>query len=209
MREPRVNPLSRQCRDRAEMSGIFLAFYPNAGLCRRRRFSLVHNKQIWGKAHGARTITTMAGYRQQRMAARGCNLRRPAKYSRADGSLWRHRQEEMGDQLRLPGDLRIRVGPGRLGPVRLQHGLRGAMVPIPRQAGVGDSGQFYNRSSDRPGCGIGYAAADLSDGDTDLLPVRVRSHHRDHPRRLRAWPHELYGLDDLLPGVDDVRLYGR
>src|SRR3984893_7577752 len=49
MREPRGKPLSRQCRDRAEMSGIFLAFYPNAGLCRRRRSSLVHNKQIGGR----------------------------------------------------------------------------------------------------------------------------------------------------------------
>ena len=143
------------------------------------------------------------------MAARGCNFRRPAKHSRADGSLRRHRQEEMGDQLRLHGDLRVRLGFGRLDPVRLQHGVRGAMVPIPRQAGLGDIGRLYHRPGNRSGGGSGHAGAHLSDGDADLLPVRVRRHHRHHPRRFRAWSHELHGVDDLLPGVDDAGLYGR
>ena len=53
---------------------------------------------------------------------------RPAKHSRADGSLRRHRQEEVGDQLRLHGVLRLRFGPRRLGPVRLQYGVRAQMV---------------------------------------------------------------------------------
>src|SRR6202790_819586 len=63
----------------------------------------------------------------------------------------------MGDQLRLHGDLRFRLGLGRLGSLRLQHGVRRAMVSIHRQAGLGDIGNIYHRTSDRAGCGIGHA----------------------------------------------------
>jgi ammonium transporter, Amt family len=64
------------------------------------------------------------------LAARCCYLRRTAKYSRADDSLWGHRQEEMGHQLRLHVALRFRVGPGRLDSVRLQHGVRPQWFPF-------------------------------------------------------------------------------
>src|ERR1019366_10677785 len=90
--------------------------------------------------------------------------------SRADSSLWRHRQEEMGDQLRLHGDLRVRFGLSRLGPFRLQYGVRAAMVSIPRHAGLGDLGLLYHRSGNGSGRSSGHAGAHLSNGDTDLLP---------------------------------------
>src|ERR1700740_109266 len=55
---------------------------------------------FWGKEHGTRTITTMARQRKQRLAAGGGDVRRIAKHSRTNGSLWRYRQEERGDPLR-------------------------------------------------------------------------------------------------------------
>ena len=67
----------------------------------------------------------------------------------------------------------------------------------------------FTRPSDNSGSSIRHAAYRLPDGDTDVLPVRVRGDHRDHSRRVGARPHELYGLDDLLPGVDDAGLHGR
>ena len=149
----------------------------------------------------------MARYGRQCLAVGGRDFCRPAKHSRADGSLWRHRQEEMGDQLRLHVDLRFRLGPGRLGSVRLQHGVRASMVPVPRQAEPGDVGRVHHRPGDNSGRSRGHAAARLPDGDPHLLPVRVRCHHRHHPRRLGARPHELQGVGDLLPGVDDPGLY--
>ena len=115
----------------------------------------------------------------------------------------------MGDQLRLHVDLRFRVRLGRLDSVRLQHGVRRAMVSIPRQAGTCDIGFIYHRPGNYSGGGCGHAGPHLSDGDADFLPVRVRRHHRYHPRGLRAWSHELHGMDDLLSGVDDAGLYRR
>ena len=44
----------------------------------------------------------------------------------------------MGDQLGLHVRVRLRLGLGRLDFVRLQHGIWGAMVSVPRQTGVGD-----------------------------------------------------------------------
>ena len=151
----------------------------------------------------------MAGYRRQCLAARGCNIRRPAKHSRTDGPLRRHRQEEMGDQLRLHVDLRLCFGPRRLGSLRLQYGVRAAMVSVPWHAEPGDVGPLHDGTGDNSGGGVRHAAARLSDGDAHLLPVRVRRHHRHHSCRLCSWPHELLGLDDLLPGMDDAGLYGR
>ena len=116
----------------------------------------------------------------------------------------------MGDQLRLHVDLRLRLGPRRLGPVRLQHGVRAAMVSV---LGHAKSRRhrplFTTGQATIPAAASRHAAARLSDGDADLLPVRVRRHHRHHPGRLGARPHELHRLDDLLPGVDDPGLYGR
>src|ERR1700722_18145430 len=109
---------------------------------------------FWGKEHGTRTITTMARQRKQRLAAGGGDVRRIAKHSRTNGSLWRHRQEEMGDQLRLHGNLRIRLRLGRLGSVRLQHGVRTAVVSIPRHAGPGDIGYLHHRASYHSGGGV-------------------------------------------------------
>ena len=141
------------------------------------------------------------------MAVGGSNLRRLAEHSRTYDSLRRHRQKEMGDQFRLYVDLRICVGPRRLGPVRLQHGVRTAMVPIPGHAEFGNIGGIHDRPSNDPGGRIGHAGAHLPDGDADLLPIRVRGHHCHHPCRLRARPHELHRVDDLLPGVDDAGLH--
>ena len=127
-----------------------------------------------------------------------------------DGSLWRHRQEEMGDQFRIHVAVRLRLGAGRLDPVRLQHGVRAAMVSVPRQARCwrprprSPLGQ-----ATIPAAASGMPATDLPDGDAGVLPVRVRRDHRDHPCRLGARAHEFQGLGDLLPGVDDTGLYGR
>ena len=74
---------------------------------------------------------------------------------------------------------------------------------------LGDVGAIHDRPSDHSGGRIRHAAARLPDGDAHLLPVRVRRHHRHHPRRLGSRPHELHRVDDLLPGVDDAGLYGR
>ncbi len=120
-----------------------------------------------------------------------------------------YRQEEMGDQFCLHVLLRLRLGLGRVDLVRLQHGVRRTVVSIPRQAGAGDLGEFHLGPGDRTGRGRRHAGTDLPDGHPDVLPVRVRRDHRDHPRRLGARPHELHGLGDLLPGVDDPGLHGR
>src|SRR5262249_31793974 len=74
-----------------------------------------------GETYGTRSITTMARHWKQRLAARCCDLRRPAKHSWTDDPLRGHRQEEMGNQLRLHGDVCLRVGARRLGPLRLQN----------------------------------------------------------------------------------------
>jgi len=141
--------------NKPETSGIFLAFFLRL-VCATGARTELRSKQL-GNAHGTYTITTMAGYWKQRVAACGCDVRRPAKHSGADGSLWRHRQEEMGDQLRLHVDVRFRVRVGRLDPIRLQHGVRRAMVPIPRQARTCDVGFIYHRPGDYSGCSCRHA----------------------------------------------------
>ena len=70
-----------------------------------------------------------------------------------------------------------------------------------------DLGRVYHRSSHSSGSGIGHAPAGLPDGDAGLLPVRVRGDHRHHSCRFSARSHELHGVDDLLPGVDDAGLH--
>src|SRR5580693_3656658 len=141
----------------------------------------VYKGALWGKSDGSRVSThtsgKVAGYRRQCLAAGSGDIRRAAKYSRADGTLRRHRQEEVGDQLRLHVDVRLRVGPRGVDPVRLQHGVRTEMVSIPGHAGFGDLGRFYAGSGNDSRSGLRYAAAGLSDGDAGLLPVRIRRHH--------------------------------
>ncbi len=72
----------------------------------------------------------------------------------------------------------------------------------------GLSAAFSLGSGDHSGSGVGHARHGLPDGDPDVLPVRVRRDHGDHPGRLGARTHELPGLGDFLPGMDDLRLYG-
>src|ERR1700733_9824675 len=89
-------------------------------------FLSIRDWAFWGKSDGSRvstcSVTAVAGHWGQRLAVGGGNVRRPAKHSGTDGSLRRHRQEEVGDQLRLHVDIRVCFGPRRVGPVRLQHG---------------------------------------------------------------------------------------
>ena len=61
----------------------------------------------------------------------------------------------------------------RPGPVRLQHGVWRAMVSVPGQAGPGDVGDLHHRPGDDFSRRLRHAAARLSDGDDDVLPVRV------------------------------------
>src|SRR5487761_1614035 len=56
---------------------------------------------------------------------------------------------------------------------------------------------------------LGHAAIGLPDGDDDVLPVRLRRDHRDHPRRVADRADELQGVDHLRSVVDDLRLHGR
>ena len=155
----------------------------------------------------ARTLTEMARYRRQCLAIGSRNLRRAAKHTGPYGSLWRGRQEEVGDQLGLHVDLRICVGARRLGPVRLQYGVRTAMVPLHRDADARAGGRVQHRPGDHPRRRLGHAGDGVSDGNAGLLPVRVRGDHGDHPCGLRAGAHELQGVGDLLPGMDDAVLH--
>src|SRR6516165_2472731 len=146
------------------------------------------------------------------MAAGGGDLRCPAKRSWPDRPLWRHRQKEMGDQFGLHGDVRVRVGFGRLGPIRLQHGLWAGMVvdrwtKFSRHTWFSDISGIHAWPNYHTGSRFGHAATGVPDGDADVLPIRVRRDHRHHPWRFAARPHELHGLDDLLPGMDDAGLY--
>ena len=144
------------------------------------------NSDKRGKIHGTGTITSMARYRGQCMAIGGRDFRRPAKHSRVGGSLRRRRQEEMGDQLRLHVNLRLCLGLGRLDSIRLQHGFRPAMVPVPRHAWPGGFGRVHHRSGDNSRGSLGHAAPRLPDGDPGVLPIRVRRDHGDHPRPARC-----------------------
>ena len=107
-------------------------------------------------------VTEMARYRRQCLAIGSRNVRRAAKHSRPYGSLWRRRQEEVGDQLGIHVDLRIRLGARRLGPVRLQHGIRTAMVPVPRHADARAVGRVQYRPGDHPRRRVGHAAQSRS-----------------------------------------------
>src|SRR6202051_3246609 len=49
----------------------------------------------------------------------------------------------------------------------------------------------------------------VPDGRAGLLPVCVRSEHRHHSCRFSAGSHELHGVDDLLPDMDDTGLHRR
>ena len=82
-------------------------------------------------------------------------------------------------------------------------------LPFLGHAESRDIGRLHDRSGDHSRGGVRHAAARLSDGDAHLLPVRVRRDHRHHPGGLGSRPDELHRLDDLLPGVDDARLYCR
>ncbi len=141
------------------------------------------------------------------MADGCCDFRRPTKHSRPDGSLRRHRQKEVGDQLRFYVDVRFCVGSRRLGSLRLQHGVRATVVSVPRQAWIGGIGRVYVRPSDSSGSGSGHARPRLSDGDADVLPIRVCGDHGYHLGRIGLGPHEFHGLDDLLPDLDDAGLH--
>ncbi len=141
------------------------------------------------------------------MAIGSRNVRRAAEHPGPYGSLWRRRQEEVGDQLGLHVDLRVRVGPRGLGAVRLQHGVRTAMVPIPWDADACAVGRIQYRPGNDSRRRVGHAGNCLPDGNAGLLPVCVRGDHGDHPRGLGARTHELQGMGDLLPGVDDRGLY--
>ena len=81
--------------------------------------------------------------------------------------------------------------------------------PFLGMPGLATSAAFTTGQATIPGRRSRHAAARLPDGDAGLLPVRVRRHHGDHSGRLGARPHELHGLDDLLPGVDDPGLHRR
>ena len=102
----------------------------------------------------------------------------------------------------------------RLGSVRLQHGVRRSMAVVHAgqtflgTPGMATSAAFHIRPSDNSGRRSGYAADGLPDVDADVLPVRVRRDHGHHSCRIGSGPHELHGVDDLLPGVDDAGLHG-
>src|ERR1700730_12576732 len=103
----------------------------------------------------------MARFRKQRMAVSGCEFRRPAKYSRLSGSLRLVFLAKMGDQFCLHVPLRLRLGVGRVDSIRLQHGIRGTMVSIPWQTGVGHLGEFHLGPSDYTGGGRRHAGTDF------------------------------------------------
>ena len=71
--------------------------------------------------------------------------------------------------------------------LRLQHGVRATMVSVYRHAWFGDIGRVHLRASDYPGRGSGHARRGLSDGDADLLPIRVRGDHGHHSWRFGSW----------------------
>ena len=81
------------------------------------------------------------------------------------------------------------------------------MVSVPRQAWISGIGRVFFRPSDSSGSGGGHARPRLSDGDADVLPVRVHGDHGDHLGRIGLGPHEFHGLDDLLPDLDDAGLH--
>ena len=85
-----------------------------------------------------------------------------------------------------------------------RNGFRSSDTPSLATLAVFTTGQ-----ATIPAAASGMPPLAFPDGDPHLLPVRVRRHHRHHPGRLGSRPHELHGMDDLLPGVDDARLYGR
>src|ERR1700730_15028686 len=122
------------------------------------------------------------------MAVSGCDFRRSAKHSWIGGSLRRVCQAEMGDQFCLYVLLRLRLGVGRVGSIRLQYGVRRAVVSVPRQTGVGDLRLIHNGPGGDSGSGGRHAGTDLPDGYPDILPVRVRCDHGDHSRGLSARP---------------------
>src|SRR5215469_13597044 len=84
-----------------------LRFWGAAQCGRRTDWALVNIMKL-GNANGTRTITTMARQWKQCLAARRSNVRRPAEHTGAEYSLRRHRQKEMGDQLRLHGNVCLR-----------------------------------------------------------------------------------------------------
>src|SRR6202048_287090 len=224
MREPRGKPLSRQCRDRAEMSGIFLAFYPNAGLCRRRRSRLVHNKQIGGRlmalVPSPQWLDT-GNNAWQLAAATFVGLQSIPGLTVLYGGIVKKKWAINSAFMAIYAfasvlvvwilfDYNMAFGP-QLFPFLGTPGLATSAAFTTGQASVpaAAAGSLHPRPAKRPGARRRHAGADLPDGDADLLPVRVRRHHRYHPRRFGARPHELHRVDDLLPGVDDAGLYGR
>ena len=128
----------------------------------------------------------------------------PAKHSRPDSPLRRRRQEEVGDQLGFHVDLCVRLGLVVWVLFDYNMAFGPQWFPFLGMPVSGFGGGIQSRPGDNPRRGVRHAGYDVPDGDAGLLPVRVRRDHRDHPRRLGAWTHELPGLGDLLPGMDDL-----
>ncbi len=98
----------------------------------------------------------------------------------------------------------------RLGPVRLQYGVRAAMVSVPRHA---DAWRRRRRSP----CGQATIPAAAAGMPPIAFPMATLVFFQFVFAAITViilagsvlGPHELHGLDDLLPGVDDAGLYGR
>ena len=158
----------------------------------------------------ARTLTEMARYRRQCLAVGGRNVRRAAKHSRPGRSSMAASSRRSGRSTR-PSCRSTRSprssSSGCCSTTTWRSGRR--WFPFLGQADARAVGRFSIGQATIPAAASGMPDHGLPDGNADLLPVRVRRDHGDHPRRLGARTHELHGLDDLLPAVDDAVLYRR
>jgi hypothetical protein len=82
------------------------------------------------------------------------------------------------------------------------------LFPFIGTPGLATSAAFTTGQATAPAAAAGMPALTFPMATLIFLPVRVRCHHRHHPRRFSAWSNELHRVDDLLPGVDDPGLYG-
>src|SRR5947209_18923007 len=139
---------------------------------------------LWVQGSSHEPVPSVAQRGRQRLATGRGDARRADEHPRYRDLVWWHRAAKVGGQHDAHGLHRVLPGPGGMGAVGVQDGLRQPAETRPRdfqqlrRAPRSDSGTRHAGSSADPAAQWVDAAVPVPDVHAGLFPVRLR---RDHP----------------------------